>query len=249
MSLRNWRTPGALRAALLLGGCALLAVSLLAAVHRLASPRIEAAERARERALLATVLPPGLHDNDLLHDVVQVHAPGWLGTDTVAVRRARREGKPAALVLTSVAEGYAGPIVMLVAVGAGGELLGVRVLRHQETPGLGDWIERERSDWIDRFRGRSLADPPLAQWRVRRDGGAFDQFAGATVTPRAVVAALARTLRYVQAHASQLYAARSGSRLVHDAGGAADPAADAAAGPTSTPTPDPTPDPHPPTAR
>lgn len=207
------------KAALLLGGCAVLAVGLLAAVHGLTRERIVAAEHRKELALLATVLPTALYDNDPIADVVTVSAPAWLGTAApVQVRRARRAGEPAALVLPVVAAGYAGPIRLLVGVSADGRILGARVTAHQETPGLGDWIEAERSDWIERFAGRSLADPPLPGWRVRADGGVFDQFAGATVTPRAVVTALARLLQYVHAHGEALFAAPAGAALTHHDG-------------------------------
>ena len=204
------------KAALLLGGCAVLAVGLLAAVHALTRERIVAAEHRKELATLATVLPRGLYDNDPVADVVSVSAPAWLGSNApVTVRRARRNGAPAALVLPVVASGYAGPIRMLVGVSAEGRVLGARVVAHQETPGLGDWIEAGRSDWIDGFSGRALGDPPLPQWRVRADGGVFDQFAGATVTPRAVVAALARALQYVRAHGAAVFAAPTGASLSH----------------------------------
>src|SRR5690606_19653834 len=128
---------------------------------------------------------------------------------------ARLDGAPSALVLPVVAQGYAGPIRMLVGVSADGRVLGARVVAHQETPGLGDWIEADRSDWIDDFRGRSLDDPALAGWRVRKDGGVFDQFAGATVTPRAVVKALALLLRYLERHGAELYAAAPGTQVRH----------------------------------
>lgn len=205
-----------LKAAALLGGCALLAVALLAGVHALTRERITAAEHRREMATLAMLLPVEGYDNDPIADAVTVAAPEWLGTTApLTVRRARMGGAPAALVLPVVAHGYAGPIRLLVGVSASGEVLGARVAAHQETPGLGDWIEAERSDWIHGFRGRSLQDPTLAGWRVRKDGGVFDQFAGATVTPRAVVTALARALQYVQLHGAELYAAAPGAHLEH----------------------------------
>ena len=208
-----------LKAAALLGGCALLAVALLAGMHALTRERIVAAEHQKELATLAMLLPPERYDNDPIADTVTVTAPEWLGTSAaLTVRRARLGGAPSALVLPVVAQGYAGPIRMLVGISASGEVLGARVVAHQETPGLGDWIEAGRSDWIDGFRGRSLDDPALAGWRVRKDGGVFDQFAGATVTPRAVVKALARALEYVRVHGEELYAAEAGSRLQHREG-------------------------------
>ena len=210
------RRSETMRAALLLGGCALLAVGLLAGVHALTEERIAAAEHRREMAALATVLPPGTYDNDPVADAVTVLAPDWLGTSApVEVRRARTGGRPAALVVPVVAAGYAGPIRLLVGVTAQGRILGARVTAHQETPGLGDWIEAGRSRWIEDFGGRSLGQPPLTRWRVRKDGGEFDQFAGATVTPRAVVTAIARLLQYVERHGAALFEAPAGGRVEH----------------------------------
>jgi electron transport complex protein RnfG len=94
---------------------------------------------------------------------------------------------------------------LLVAVDAGGRLLGVRVLAHRETPGLGDLIEERRSGWIHGFDGRSLGDPPAARWQVRKDGGDFDQFTGATITPRAIVRAVRGALEYVDRHRAELF--------------------------------------------
>jgi electron transport complex protein RnfG len=111
-------------------------------------------------------------------------------------------------------DGYAGPIRMLVAVDSQGRVLGVRVLTHSETRGLGDAIEARRSDWITRFSGRSLENPVPAGWALRREGGEFDQFAGATVTPRAVVSAVKRSLQFAAAHGREVWAADTGATLV-----------------------------------
>ncbi len=220
---------GPARAAVRLALAALFAAGLLVTVWTLTRGRIDASARQAQRQALELVLPATLHDNDADADRVDVVAPAWLGTDVSSVRRARLDGVDSALVLDAVApQGYAGPIGLLVAVDRGGRVLGVRVTRHQETPGLGDAIDAGRSDWIDRFRGRSLGDPPAARWRVRRDGGEFDQFAGATMTPRAVVAAVARVLAFVQRHGDALRTAAPGATLrfddAPDAGPAQDPA-------------------------
>jgi Na+-translocating ferredoxin:NAD+ oxidoreductase subunit G len=110
-------------------------------------------------------------------------------------------------------DGYAGPIHLLVAIAADGSVLGVRVTAHKETPGLGDPIDVRKSDWITRFTGRSLANPASDRWAVKRDGGDFDQFASATITPRAVIAAVERTLQLVRRHGDALYATPAGQRL------------------------------------
>jgi electron transport complex protein RnfG len=131
-----------------------------------------------------------------------------LGTDeAVTVYRARREGKPIALVMAPVApDGYSGAIKLLIGIGYDGTLTGVRVSAHHETPGLGDAIDEERSDWIFGFDGKSLDNPPLDRWRVKRDGGAFDQLTGATITPRAIVKAVKKSLLYYREHRADLFA-------------------------------------------
>jgi electron transport complex protein RnfG len=203
------------RAALSLGLVGLLAVTLLGGLHALTRERIAAQETLAQRQALAIVLPPERYDNDPLQDRVAVLAPRWLGADeSVALLRARLRGQPSALVLTAVApDGYAGPIHLLVAVAADGRVLGVRVVRHQETPGLGDAIEAAKSRWIEGFGGRSLGDPVEVDWKVKRDGGHYDQFASATVTPRAVVAAVRKALQFVAAHGDSLYRAETGGTL------------------------------------
>ena len=139
---------------------------------------------------------------------VEVHDPASLGTDQpVTVYRARKDGRPIAVVLTAIApDGYSGRIKLLIGILFDGTVVGVRVVSHHETPGLGDAIEVERSDWIIRFSGRSLRNPPAEHWKVKRDGGVFDQFTGATITPRAVVNAVHRALVYFSHHQEQLFA-------------------------------------------
>jgi electron transport complex protein RnfG len=202
-----------LRAALLLAAAAAITVGAVAYVNDLARPRIEANERAQRIARLAAALGGAHYDNDLLQDVVLVRDAGMLGTDEpVPVYRARLAGQPVAALITAVApDGYAGSIRLLVAVRVDGRLLGVRVLSHKETPGLGDAIDERKSDWIKAFTGRSLTDPVAERWRVRKDGGDFDQFTGATVTPRAVVHAVLNALVYFSAHRDAIFAATADS--------------------------------------
>jgi Na+-translocating ferredoxin:NAD+ oxidoreductase subunit G len=221
-----------LRAALLgglfLGACALLAAALLSGTERLTRDRIAEARLQAARAALAVVLPPALYDNDPLQDRITVNAPRWLGSARpMQVNRARRGGEAVALAIEAAApDGYSGAIHLLVGVLADGTVSGVRVVAHQETPGLGDAIEAGRSHWIERFTGTRIGAPPLSRWIVRKDGGEFDQFAGATITPRAVVSAVRRVLQYVEAHGTELFDAEAGVALRHDdAPGSAAPAA------------------------
>jgi electron transport complex protein RnfG len=196
------------RGGLLLAVFAVLGGGIVGLTHDLTAERIAENERAALLANLHALVPPGSHDNDIATDTVQVTDPDLLGSaDPVTVYRARREGEPVAAVLTPVApNGYSGPIKLLVAVRHDGILAGVRVLAHRETPGLGDAVELEKSDWILGFEGRSLGDPRAEHWAVKKDGGAFDQFTGATITPRAVVGAVKGTLMYFETHRAELFA-------------------------------------------
>lgn len=192
--------------AVILGLFAIVGTGLVALTHEGTAERI--AENQRQALLrnLHQVVPPSLHDNDLYQDSITVSDP-LLGTSQpVTVYRAREAGEPVAAVIASIApDGYGGGIRLLVGIRYDGTLTGVRVIGHKETPGLGDAIEAERSDWILGFSGRSLSNPDTSRWKVRKDGGVFDQFTGATITPRAVVQAVYNTLRYHEKHRDALY--------------------------------------------
>ncbi len=202
------------RGALTLAVVGALGLGGLLALRALTAERIAEQQRAATLRALAVLLPADF-DNDPQADRIDVVAPAWLGSDhALIVRRARRDGVLQALLLEAVApDGYNGDIRLLVGVDAEGQVIGVRVVEHRETPGLGDPIEIERSPWITGFDGRSLSDPAADAWRVRRDGGAFDQLAGATITPRAVVGAVRHTLEFVATHGEALAEAPSGETL------------------------------------
>lgn len=198
-----------LRSAASLGLVAVAGTTLLAGVHHLTAERIAEQERRAVLEQLQQILPANRYDNDLHDDWITVrderHFPR--GQQVVAYR-ARRDGQPVAVILRFAAvDGYNGPIQLLAGIEADGSLLGVRVTSHRETPGLGDAIEAEKSDWIRSFDGRSLRSPEPARWGVRRDGGAFDQFTGATITPRAVVEAVRRALAYHESNRQALFEA------------------------------------------
>ena len=177
------------------------------AIAFFARERIAANQRAWFVARLEALVPPATHDNDLFADRTFVHEPDLLGApEPIPIYRARRDGKPVALIMTVTApEGYGGPIDLLVAMDYSGALLGVDVLRHNETQGIGDGFVPQRSDWLRRFLGRSLRDPPPKQWTIRKDGGDFDQFTGASVTPRAILKAVRLALEYYEAHRETLF--------------------------------------------
>ena len=191
----------------LLGLFSVSAAGLVAVTHVATVDRIAQNERQALLDRLAVIVPTEHLTNDVAQDRIEVSDRERLGSDRTVVYRARQDGRPAGLVLTPVVpDGYAGPIRLLVAVLPDGTLGGVRVLAHKETPGLGDKIEEAKSDWVLGFAGRSLDDPPPARWKVRRDGGDFDQFTGATITPRSVVKAVKNTLLYVRDKGDALYA-------------------------------------------
>jgi electron transport complex protein RnfG len=168
------------------------------------------AENERQVLLrnLYALLPRDRLDNDIASDTLQIPPSPLLGTDSVTLAyRARRNGEPVAVVFNSVApNGYNGRIHLLVGIYVDGSLAGVRVVKHTETPGLGDAVEVRKSPWIRSFDGKSLQDPAADGWAVKRDGGEFDQFTGATITPRAVVKAVHNTLLYYRDNADMIFA-------------------------------------------
>jgi electron transport complex protein RnfG len=199
------KTP-MLIAALVLGSFAVAGVSLVAVTHAAMDQRILENSRLAMQRKLESIVPQGQFDNKPLEDRILVSNPELLGTAETQVYRVRQGDQPVALILNPVVpNGYAGPIELLVSVLNDGTIGGVRVLSHHETPGLGDQIEEAKSDWVLTFDGKSLGEPPPDDWGVRRDGGAFDQFTGATITPRAIVAAVKNTLVYVRTQGEQLY--------------------------------------------
>ena len=150
---------------------------------------------------LSQVLPDELHDNNPVTDTLTVaNAEGR----ELTVFRARKNGVVTGVAYEIFGTGYAGEIRLMMGIAADGKLLGVRVLAHKETPGLGDKIEIKKTDWIERFTGLSVGNPPLERWKVKKDGGQFDQFAGATITPRGVLAAIRGGLEFFAANQSQL---------------------------------------------
>jgi len=193
--------------ALLLGIFAVVGTFMVAYMAESTAERIALNEREALLSNLHALIPAERHTNDLFEDRITVKGPDLLGARRpVPVYRARKNGKPVAAVLTPVApNGYGGPIRLLVAINYDGTLAGVRVLSHRETPGLGDKIQPSRSDWIHDFEGKSLSNPKPENWKVKKDNGVFDQFTGATITPRAVVDAVYKTLRYFKQHRDKLF--------------------------------------------
>jgi electron transport complex protein RnfG len=186
--------------AALLGAVALLAGAFLV-VGDLSTREAIAMRRAEDlKASLSQVIRPGLHDSDLLDDVIELTVSG---TELVAYRARLGEGITA-VAYRVLGAGYGGPIELLMGVDRDGRILGVRVLAHRETPGLGDKIEAARSDWIRSFDGLTLEDARRSDFAVSKDGGRFDAFTGATITPRAVVWAVRDGMETFAASRAQL---------------------------------------------
>lgn len=179
-----------------LGIVALVASALLSIGNSLTGEAIATAEARDLQASLAQVLPDGSYDNELLADTVTV--------DGVLIYKARKAGVVTGVVFKQAKRGYAGDVVVLMGVDAQGVMLGARVVKHQETPGLGDKIEIAKAKWILDFNGKSLDNLPADKWAVKKDGGVFDQFAGATITPRAVVKAVKGGLEFFAAHKAEI---------------------------------------------
>jgi Na+-translocating ferredoxin:NAD+ oxidoreductase subunit G len=186
-----------------------LATAILASTYFLTRDAIKKSEDGEKLKLINQIVPSALYDNDIIKDTLSIPASELLGTeDTTLAYRARLKGEPSAVVLESVApDGYSGRIWLILAVRSNGELAGVRVVTHKETPGLGDYIELPKSPWIKNFDGKSRAVYKDADWKVKKDGGQFDYMAGATITPRAVVKAVNKALIYFEENRDKLFVA------------------------------------------
>jgi len=196
-----------LHSGFLLALIALLGTALLTGVNALTHERIAEQEKQRMMRQLNAIVPAGLYNNDLLEDRIEFHAKTWLRHPApITVYRARMGTRPVAVLMTVTApDGYNGDIRILVGINNEGLLLGARILAHKETPGLGDPISLERSDWILGFSDESLQDTEASAWNVKKDGGIFDQFTGATISPRAVVKTVRDSLLFFEANQDALF--------------------------------------------
>jgi len=185
---------------LLLAVFALITAFILASTDRLTEDRIAKSERLAAQKALFEIIPLDRHNNDLLLDTQPIPEQYWatLGLESGGdIHIARLDGQPVAAIIPSITpEGYSGDIAMIVGVNFDGSVAGVRVVEHKETPGLGDKVDLRKSDWILSFNGKSLSKPEPSAWNVKKEQGEFDQFTGATITPRAVIHQIAKTLQY-----------------------------------------------------
>mgnify|MGYP003668983121 CR=1 len=196
------------RNSLLLALFAVCTTALIASTYLLTKSDIAHQKRLAEEKALLEIIPRSRHDNSMLDDTILVgpETPGLELSEEKQIYIARQHGEVVAAIIPVLApDGYTGEIELIVGVNADGTIAGVRALTHRETPGLGDKVDVKKSDWILGFAGRSLDNPTPDGWAVKKDKGVFDQFTGATITPRAVVAATLRALQFAQANRKLLF--------------------------------------------
>ncbi len=205
-------TGMAVRTAAILFVFVIIFTALLSAAYLWTKPAIEASATEEKMKLIDEVLPRRDYDNALLDDTLDLPATPELGlSEASTLYRARLAGQPLALVFEAVApDGYSGKIRLVLAIRANGQVSGVRVIQHKETPGLGDYIEVRKDKnkarpWITQFQSMSLAEVTDKDWKVKKDGGRIDYYAGATVTPRAVSKAVFKATKWAEANRNQLF--------------------------------------------
>jgi electron transport complex protein RnfG len=199
------------RNSLLLGLFAVLTTNIIAGTYLGTRERIAEEQRKAEEKALLEIVPTARHNNSMLDDTIPVGPADALLGLRIEKRAfvARMDGHPVAVILpATAADGYSGDIDLIVGINSDGSVAGVRALAHKETPGLGDKVDIKKSNWVLGFNGRSLDNPVPEQWAVKRDKGVFDQFTGATITPRAVTAAVKRSLEYFTANRERLLPAQ-----------------------------------------
>ncbi len=183
---------------------AALTTAPVAVINVLTENEIVKQVALQQQAMLNEVIPADWYNNDLKAEcyVVTDNIPG--SHDNHRLWLARMDGEPVAIAIESTApDGWAGAIKLLIGADISGQILGTRVVKHQETPGLGDKIDIRVSGWIQQFNGKRVTPETLSEWAVKKDGGIFDQFTGATVTPRAVINAVKHTLTWLDSLSGQ----------------------------------------------
>lgn len=188
---------------------AAVCTALVAATWHLTAARIAANDKALLEQSLQPALASVFYTSNVTESRLVLEPPHELpGSDPAIIYRVYAGDEPvAALFAVTARDGFAGPIRILLGVNIDGVVTGVRILQHRETPGFGDKIDARKSDWVEQFAGRSLADPTFARWAIQSDGGEFDQLTGASVTPRAVIKAMRLTLQYFENHRDEIFAA------------------------------------------
>ena len=207
-----------IRNGFLLALFALICTGLVAVVNQQTADKITQQEQQELMRVLHQLIPDEMHDNDLTAQCTLLLDKDALGTDNpMPAYIATMAGKPVAIAIEAIApDGYNGNIKLIVGVNTQGEVLGVRTLTHQETPGLGDKIELRKSNWVSQFVGKRLDSQDDKQWLVKKDGGDFDQFTGATITPRAYVKAVKNAVWYFNNNQAQIFSQPLNCEAKHD---------------------------------
>ncbi len=193
---KKWLLP------VILAGMTLLTSSLLMLSHHVTAEKIAAQKLSNKLASLKRLFPAELIDNNLIEDAIAVYEPDLLGHRQAEQLYIGKQGEELTVVAIPVTarNGYSGDIELLVGIRTNGQITAVEIIAHKETPGLGDLIESQKSNWLMQFPDNSLTSPAEKMWQVKKDGGAFDQITAATITPRAVVGAIKRALQYHRDH-------------------------------------------------
>lgn len=184
---------------------AIACTALIGLVDLFTKDRIIAQEEQHLVKTIANIITPESHDNLVTQTCIIIEHEA-LGSTPQKAYLATKDSTPIAAAITTTApDGYNGNIFLLIAVNYDGSVSGVRTLKHNETPGLGDKIEVKKSNWILSFSQKKILEENDRRWAVVKDGGMFDQFTGATITPRAVVNAVKRTVIYFNNNKETLF--------------------------------------------
>lgn len=178
---------------------AIACTAVVGLVSEFTKDRIRVQEQQQLLNTLHSIIEPSRYNNDIANDCINMSSTLLGDNDIETGYVARKDNDVVAIALTATApDGYNGDIDLIVAINMDGSVSGVRVLKHQETPGLGDKIEIRKNNWITSFADKQLLSENDSRWAVAKDGGMFDQFTGATITPRAVVKAVKQAVQYFE---------------------------------------------------
>ena len=191
----------------LLAAFAIVCTVAIATISQLTKPMIAKQEQLALINTINQLIPAESYDNDIFASCFEVNDDLLLGKgQTQQVFIATKSNLPVAVMLeTSTFKGYAGEIKLAVGIFENGQVAGVRVIRHTETPGLGDKIQTNKTDWIYSFNNKTYQLEQDARWEVKKNGGDIDAFTGATITPRAVTHAVKDALIYFAENKQQLF--------------------------------------------
>ena len=183
---------------------AIVCTAIVGTVHLLTKDKIEQQKQQQLLDRLSQVIDPTSYNNEIIKDCTMVNIGPTAQAHAAYI--ASYNDLPVAIAITATApDGYNGNIDVIVGITTAGVVSGVRVLSHNETPGLGDKIELDRNSWITSFNGKKINGNPDSRWKVAKDGGMFDQFTGATITPRAVVKVVHNTVVYFNENKEALF--------------------------------------------